>query len=126
MTASKPLGNDTMANETDKILEFMRAQFDRTNGLAFEREERTSERFDKLDARFDKIDARLDSVDARIDRLTSTVEKLAENVAGLDSSMVGVLQHVSNANAAHARTEREINGLRSRIEELERRVFPAT
>jgi hypothetical protein len=56
---------------------------------------------------------RFDTFEARLDRLTITVEKLAENVA--DSSMVGVLQHVTNADA-DPRTTRELDELRARVE----------
>jgi chromosome segregation ATPase len=115
-------------DEANKVLDYLRGWTDRHDALAFEREQRWDVRFDKLEARFDAVDGRfasvetrLDKVEARIDRLTITVEKLAENVAALDSSMVGVLQHVSNANAAHARTAREIDELRARIEALEQR-----
>lgn len=96
-----------MADEPD-LLEFMRAQFNQTNNLAFEREQRAGERFDKIDA--------------RLERLVGVVEALAETVAGLDATVSDVAQHVTNSNTAHARTARELGELRSRVEELERRL----
>lgn len=104
-----------MAQEEEGLRDFMRAQFDRMHSLAFEREERA-------DARSAKLEKRLDSVDARIERLTRSIEVLAENVSTLDSSMVGVLQHITNANTAHARESRELAELRARVDELERRL----
>lgn len=109
-----------MTDQPD-LRDFMRAQFDRQNALAFEREQRMDERLEKLASgtndKINRLTGELQTLgeqtDARINKLAEKVDSLADSMAEIRVRMMAIDEH--------RRLLREISELRERVAELERR-----